>query len=260
VSIGAGLLIINGDDWGYDPSITEAIAECFRAGAITSVSAMVYMSDSARAASLAASGGEPVGLHVNLTEAFTDPDCPEHVRARQQRLVRYFAGPRWRMWGFSLRWFTQVDLCIADQLEAFRELYGREPTHIDGHEHVHQSLGVMFARSLPSGAHMRPSFTFLPGEKSLSNRLARRFVNRLMRVRFRTPRYLFDLREIHPALGGAGLERKLDLARGDTVEVMTHPGQPDEHAILLDDSWDSLLRGRRLGAYADLASSIGTAR
>lgn len=255
-----GLLIINADDWGYVPSTTDAIDECFRAGSVTSVSAMVYMSDSVRAANLAASGREPVGLHLNLTEAFTDPVCPEPVRARQQRLVRYFAGPEWRMWGFSPRLFTLVEACIADQLEVFRDLYGREPTHIDGHEHVHQSLGVMFARSLPSGASMRPSLTFLPGEKSIVNRLTRMFVNRLMRVRFRLPRYLFDLREIHPALGGAGLERKLHLAHRETVEVMTHPGKPDERAILLDDSWASLLRGRRLGAYAELASSIGTAR
>jgi predicted glycoside hydrolase/deacetylase ChbG (UPF0249 family) len=247
-----GLLIINADDWGYDTSTTGAIVECFRAGSVTSVSAMVYMSDSARAADLAESGGEPVGFHMNLTEAFTDPACPERVRVRQQRLVRYFAGPQWRMWGFSPRLFTEIEDCIADQLEAFRHLYGREPTHIDGHKHVHQSAGVMLGRSLPSGANMRPSFTYLPGEKSILNRLARMFVNRLMRVRFRSPRYLFDLREIHPALGGAGLERKLDLSHRDTVEVMTHPGQPDERAILLDDSWASLLRGRRVGAYADL--------
>jgi chitin disaccharide deacetylase len=255
-----GLLIINADDWGYDTSTTEAIDECFRAGSVTSVSAMVYMSDSARAAKLAASGREPVGLHLNLTEAFSDPACPEGVRVRQQRLVRHFAGPHWRMWGFSPTLFTQVEDCIADQLAAFRDLYGREPTHIDGHEHVHQSLGVMFARSIPSSGNMRPSFTFMPGEKSIVNRLARSFVNRLMRVRFRSPRYLFDLREIHPELGGAGLERKLDLSHRHTVEVMTHPAHPDEHAILLDDSWALLLRGRRLGAYADLGSSIGTAR
>jgi chitin disaccharide deacetylase len=255
-----GLLIINADDWGYDTSTTQAIHECFRAGSVTSVSAMVHMSDSARAAQLAASGREPAGLHLNLTEAFTDPACPERVRMRQQRLVRHFAGPRWRMWGFSPTLFTQVEECIADQLEAFRDLYGREPTHIDGHEHVHQSLGVMFARSLPSGTNMRPSFTFMPGEKSIFNRLGRRFVNRLMRVRFRSPRYLFDLREIHPALGGAGLERKLDLSHSHAVEVMTHPAHLDEHEILLSESWASLLRGRRLGPYADLGSSIGTAR
>jgi predicted glycoside hydrolase/deacetylase ChbG (UPF0249 family) len=253
-----GLLIINADDWGYDLSTTEAIDECFRAGSITSTSAMVHMSDSARAATLAASTERPVGLHLNLTETFTDPGCPAEVRARQQRLVRHFAGPRWRMWGLNLRLFTQIEQSIADQLDAFRNLYGREPTHIDGHEHVHQSLAAMFARSMPSGTSMRPSFTFLPGEKSTFNRLARMFVNRLMRVRFRSPRYLFDLCELHPALGGAGLERKLDLSNAAAVEVMTHPAEAAERAILMDESWVSLLRGRPLGGYPDLASPSGT--
>jgi predicted glycoside hydrolase/deacetylase ChbG (UPF0249 family) len=247
------LLIINGDDWGCDRQTTDAIHECFVAGAVTSVTAMVYMSDSVRAAELAAGGGEPVGLHVNLTEPFTDPACPPPVRRRQERIVRYFAGPPWRMWGFSLALFIEIENCITDQLEAFRSLYGHEPTHIDGHQHVHQSLGVMFARSLPTGAKMRPSFTFMPGEKSLPNRLVRMLLNRMMRVRFRSPRYFFSIRDMHPALGGAGLEQKLDLAEHHAVEVMTHPGISDERAVLLGEGWAALLRGRRLGAYTNFA-------
>jgi predicted glycoside hydrolase/deacetylase ChbG (UPF0249 family) len=247
------LLIINADDWGSDRHTTDAIHECFLAGVVTSVTAMVYMSDSARAAELAAVGGEPVGLHVNLTEAFTDPACPPHVRARQERIVRYFGGPGWRMWGLSPTLFTAIETCIADQLEAFRGLYGHEPTHIDGHQHVHQSLGVMFARSLPSGTKVRPSFTFMPGEKSLPNRVVRMLLNRMMRVRFCSPRYFFSIRDMHPALGGAGLEQKLDLADHHAVEVMTHPAASDERAVLLDEGWAALLRGRQLGAYPNLA-------
>jgi chitin disaccharide deacetylase len=247
-----GLLIVTGDDWGMDRRTTDAIHECFLAGAITSVTAMVYMSDSARAATVGAGGGEPAGLHVNLTEAFTDPTCPEPMRRRQERIVRYFDGPKWRRWGFSPNLFTEIELCITDQLEAFRRLYGRDPTHIDGHEHVHQSLGVMLARSIPTGMKMRPSFTFMPGEKSLPNRLARRFVNRVMRTRFRSPRYLFSIRDIHSAFGGSGIEDRLDLADHDTVELMTHPGLSDERAVLLDASWAALLRGRPVGAYTDL--------
>src|SRR6266542_2815376 len=121
---------------------------------------MVFMSDSVRSAELAGRGGEPVGLLLNLTEAFTDPACPEIVRRHQERIARYFAGPKWRWWGFSPTLFTEIERCIGDQLQAFRELYGREPAHVDGHQHVHQSLGVMFARSLPAGTKMRPSFTF----------------------------------------------------------------------------------------------------
>jgi len=247
-----GLLIITADDWGHDPETTDAIDECFRAGGVTSVSAMVHMSDSARAADLAARGGEPVGLHLNLTEPFTDASCAREVRERQSAVAAYLHGPAWRMWGLNARMFTTIEACIAEQLEAFRHLYGREPAHVDGHEHVHQALGVIFARSVPGGVKMRPSFTFMRGEKSPANRLVRALVNRVMRSRFSTPRYLFDLREMHPALGGAGLDRKLALADRHSVEVMTHPAMPDERALLLGDDWTALISGRRTGAYADL--------
>jgi len=247
-----GLLIITADDWGHDREATDAIHECFRAGAVTSVSAMVHMSDSLRAAEVAATGGEPVGLHLNLTEPFTDPGCPEPVRTRQAAIAGYLAGPTWRMWGLNARMFRTVEACIAEQLETFRRLYGREPAHVDGHEHVHQALGVMLARSWPGGVKMRPSFTFMRGEKSLPNRLTRMFVNRVMRARFRTPRYFFSIRDMHPALGGEGLERKLALADEHAVEVMTHPAIPDERALLLGDDWAACVSGRRVGAYADL--------
>lgn len=246
------LLIISADDWGLRPSATDAIHECFLAGAISSASAMVHMEDSTRAAALAADGGMPVGLHLNLTTALTDPACPGQVRERQERSARYFAGPGWRRWGLSPTLFTTIEDCIAEQLDAFQRLYGREPTHIDGHHHIQQSLGVVFARSIPTGTKMRPSLTFMPGERSLPNRLARTLVNRAMRTRFRSPRYFFSIRRIHPALGGAGLERKLDLADDDAVEVMTHPASPDELSVLLDPSWAAVLRRRRVGSYADL--------
>jgi predicted glycoside hydrolase/deacetylase ChbG (UPF0249 family) len=248
-----GLLIINADDWGLDEPTTDAIHECVNAGAVTSVSAMVYMSDSARAAELAANGMEPPGLHLNLIEAFTDPACPAAVRTRQARIVKYFEGPRRRRWGLSPTLFTEIERCIADQLDAYARLYGHAPSHVDGHEHLHSSLGVILARSLPRGTKMRPSFTFMRGEKSLPNRLTRASVNKLMRLRFRTPRYFFSIRDIHPALGGAHLERRLDLADRHTVEVMSHPGVADERAVLLDKSWASLIAGHRVGGYVDFA-------
>jgi hypothetical protein len=74
-----------------------------------------------------------------------------------------------------------------------------------------------------------------------------------MRTRFRAPRWFFDIRDLHPALGGGELERRLDLANGDAVEVMTHPGWADERALLLGEGWAAVLRGRPLGSYADLS-------
>ena len=75
-----GLLIVNADDWGYDRATTDAIERAFEAGRITSATGMVHMADSARAAELANRLGRAIGLHINLTQPFSDPDTPERVR------------------------------------------------------------------------------------------------------------------------------------------------------------------------------------
>ena len=53
----AGRLIVNADDWGRDPRTTGRILDCALRGAVSSVSAMVFMEDSERAATLARERG-----------------------------------------------------------------------------------------------------------------------------------------------------------------------------------------------------------
>jgi predicted glycoside hydrolase/deacetylase ChbG (UPF0249 family) len=247
-----GLLIINADDWGLDAPTTEAIRRCFVAGAVTSASAMAFMAGSEGAARVAADLEIPVGLHINLTEPFTAVDLDEEVRARQARTAAYFGGPGWRRWGVSRALFPEIEICIAEQLTEFRRLYGREPTHFDGHEHIHQSFGVLAAKAFPRDAKMRPSLTFMPNEKWWPNRAVRAVVNRTMRARFSTPRYLFSIRDMHPQFGGRALEEKLALASGAAVEVMTHPGWDDEREVLLDAGWLELISLRPTGSYEQL--------
>jgi len=61
------MLIINADDLGRSVVETDAALRCYSAGRITSVSAMVFMSDSERAAELANGNGLDVGLHLNFS-------------------------------------------------------------------------------------------------------------------------------------------------------------------------------------------------
>lgn len=250
-----GLLIVNADDWGVDQPTTDAAAECCAAGAVTSVSAMVFMADSERAAQLALERALAVGLHINLTTPFTDPAAGQQLQGRQDRLVAHFAGFGWRRWGASPTRSAAIEHSIADQLAEFRRLYGRDPTHFDGHHHIHQSLGVLAARAIPAGSRMRPSFTFGPGEKTWLNRAYRGGLNAILSARFATPRYFFSLRDLHPALGGSAVEEKLALSSGSAVEVMTHPAEADERAVLLDRDWLELIAQRNLGDYRDLDSA-----
>lgn len=145
-----GLLVVNADDLGSDVHNTDAILTCFQAGAISSSTAMVFMADSERAAGLARSHDLPTGLHLNLTMRYTAPGAPTDARRRQSHVVDLFAQARQphRAWRPAKR---LIGACVEDQLDEFRRLYGREPTHVDGHNHAHLSANVLLSRALPSG-------------------------------------------------------------------------------------------------------------
>src|SRR5271165_1805705 len=83
----AGLLIINADDWGRDHETTDRTLECFLRGALSSVSAMVFMEDSERAAAVARERGIDVGLHLNFTTPFSAAGPPAALMERQRELA-----------------------------------------------------------------------------------------------------------------------------------------------------------------------------
>jgi chitin disaccharide deacetylase len=119
-------LIVNADDLGLSAGVNAGIAEAHEHGIVTSASLMVRAGAAAAAADLAREHpGLAVGLHLDLAEwRFEDgewrvayerctPDDPAAVEAE----------------------------CRA-QVDAFRELTGRDPTHLDSHQHIHMSEPV----------------------------------------------------------------------------------------------------------------------
>ena len=248
----SGLLIVNADDWGLDSPTTDATLDCFRAGAITSASGMVWMADSARAAAIARTEDLPIDLHLNLIEPFTASDAPREVAERQRRVASRYSAAGARGLLYHPQWAREVERCIADQMREFERLYGRAPAHVDGHRHGHLALNCVFARPLGRVPRYRPAFTFLAGESSVPKRVARALLNGLIRTRFRTARYLFNLRALHPALGGSHMDEKLSLADRYPVEVMVHPGADDELRVLGDGDWVARISRHRLGSYAQL--------
>ena len=247
----SGLLIVNADDYGAAPATTDAILDCFERGAITSATTMVWMQDTERAAELAAERELPTGLHLNLTMDFDGPAVPPDVAAVQGRLT----GRMSRRLGLT-RWAYRpllrgaVNTSIADQLGRFEELYGRPPTHLDSHNHVHLSPNVLFSKALSHGTKVRTSHDFA-GRLGDSPKVLRRA---LMRRRFRTTDSFFSIRSIHPELGGSGLEEALNRARTHSVEVMVHPHWEDEYELLGTDAWLQAIADLPLGSYADLPS------
>jgi hypothetical protein len=255
----SGLLVVNADDWGGSEATTDAILRTFEAGRVTSTTGLVYMPDSDRAAEIARRAKLPVGLHLNLTQPFSDPATPATVRERQHRVAERLAGSGpdghpgaapLRKWLYDPRIRIEVDLAIADQLERFRALYGQMPTHFDGHNYVDVCPNVFLSRSIPRGSKMRNSLGRFPLERS-PMALLRAMRQVLRSSRFTSTRYVLHIAALDlPAHGP--LDPKLRLADEGAVEVISHPDDEREHAILMSDGWERALAEHRLGSFADV--------
>jgi hypothetical protein len=124
---------------------------------------------------------------------------------------------------------TSFEYVVATQLDEYRRLYGAPADRIDGHHHMHLCANIMLGRLLPTGTIVRRNFSFWRGEKSFANRLYRQFVDRILTRRHRLVDFFFSL----PPLNATGdIQRILSLARNSTVEVATHPVNPEDYRVL----------------------------
>jgi len=119
-------LVVNADDFGLSAGVNDGILRGHVEGIVTTTSLMVR--GPAAEAAVAAAAAHPrlaLGLHVDLAEwirvegewrcayEVVDTDDAEAVAAELER-----------------------------QLERFRELTGRDPSHLDSHQHVHREEPV----------------------------------------------------------------------------------------------------------------------
>jgi len=119
-------LIVNADDFGLSDGVNAGIAESHRRGIVTSASLMVRPGTAIAAAELSRElPALSVGLHFDLGEWMcrdgTWHTLSEVVPLDDPQAVR---DELWR------------------QLNRFRELLGRDPTHLDSHQHVHRQSPV----------------------------------------------------------------------------------------------------------------------
>jgi chitin disaccharide deacetylase len=244
------MLIINADDYGRSPEATDNILRCLRAGAVTSASAMVFMTDSRRAAGLARASGLDTGLHLNLDLPFDAQDTPPELRRRQLRIAGYFRLGRWAQVVDNPFLRRDLTFVVRTQREEYGRLYGADPARVDGHHHLHLSANMLRGRLLPAGAVVRRSFTFGPGEKSFFNRAYRRRIDRRLARRHICADAFFSIEPLDdmPRLG-----RIIELARTHDVELMVHPGRPREVEFLLSPRILALLGDCPRGTYRQLA-------
>ena len=247
------MLIVNADDWGLDVATTDAISESYAAGRITSATAMVFMADSERAAEIALRIGLPVGLHLNLDTPFTGSDVPEPVRRPHTELTRRFdkRKRRWRRWiPDPTIGRAEIERTVRQQLARFEELYGRSPTHVDGHHHMHVVPGVARTPAL-ARFPMRRGFSALPGTRTPTS-LARHLHHRLFLSQHRSTDHFFSITSMRRELLAGEQPALLRLADDGVLEVMGHPGSSKERELLMCDAWGEALRDVQLGSYEDI--------
>ncbi|MBZ5723509.1 MAG: ChbG/HpnK family deacetylase [Acidobacteriia bacterium] len=225
----AGRLIVNADDWGRDRETTDRTVECIVRGAVSSVSAMMFMQDSERAAAIARERGIDAGLHLNFTTPFSAPGVPALLTRHQQRLAAYLRPHRFAQVVFHPALMRSFAYAVAAQRNEFVRLYGKEPDRLDGHHHMHLCANVLLGGLLPPGTVVRRNFSFWPGEKSSCNLLYRKVVDAALARRHRLTDFFFSLAPLHPP---ARLQRIFALARVSAVEVETHPVDRSEYRFL----------------------------
>ncbi|MFO1478369.1 MAG: ChbG/HpnK family deacetylase [Verrucomicrobiota bacterium] len=243
------MIIINADDWGRSRAETDAALKCFRAKRITSVTAMMFMEDSERAAGLAKEWGIDAGLHLNLSQRFNGPGVPEEVRRSHDRVVRFILRSKYAVLFYHPLLRRDFRRVFQAQWDEFVRLYGRAPSHVDGHQHRHLSANVLLDRIIPAGEKVRRNFSFWPGEKGLVNRAYRRVLDNWMSRRYRLTDYFFSL---GTCLQTGCLSRVADLGKTASVELMTHPVRQNELEYLSGDTWVITFGRHRMGSYRQL--------
>jgi predicted glycoside hydrolase/deacetylase ChbG (UPF0249 family) len=226
---GRGLLIVNADDWGRNARTTDMILDCALKGAVSAVSAMVFMEDSERAAAMALDRGLNRGLHLNLTESFSAPGRHNRLVERQQNIARYLRRHRLAPVVFHPGLINSFEYVVATQIDEYRRIYGSDPDRLDGHHHMHLCANVVYQRLLPAGTLIRRNFSFQSGEKGLFNRVYRGFLDRQLQRRHNMVDYFFSLAPLEPS---NRLQRVFSLARQFTIELETHPVNPQEYQFL----------------------------
>lgn len=130
-------LIVNADDFGQSPGVNRGIIEAHEHGIVTSTSLMTRWLAAGEAALYAKAHPKlSLGLHLDLGEWIY----------RDGTWVPVYTVVR-------LDDESAVEQEIAEQLNVFRYLVGREPAHINSHQHVHlrepvRSIALRICKSL----------------------------------------------------------------------------------------------------------------
>ena len=209
----ARLLIVNADDYGLTAGVSRGILDAHRRGIVTSTTLLVNRPVDPALIEALKSSGLGVGLHMNLT--LGPPVAPARRVASlvdgEGRFVRDAreAAQRARK--------DEARIELGMQIDEFRRVVGRFPTHLDSHHHVGRHEPILelvldFARAIKV-----PVRTQDPEVRAMARKVALKTPDHFMGesgpdAYWSSERVLAHLRELP----------------GGVTEFMTHPGYYDD--------------------------------
>jgi len=181
-------LIVNADDFGFSGGVNRGIVEAHEEGIVTSASLMVEQPAADDAAAYARAHPDlGVGLHLELPRPRLRRDVAELIHARARR-----------------------------QLERFRELVGRDPTHIDSHRHAHRQEPARSA-ALELGAELGvPVRHFSPAIRHSPEFYGQHYGR------------IYSTTSVPERVGVDALVGILERLEPGATELCCHPGYPED--------------------------------
>ena len=149
MSPAAKVLIVNADDFGLTPGVSRGILEAHRNGIVTSTTLLVNREIPPAQRDELQASGLGVGVHLNLTLG-TPVSNPRRVPSLVDAEGRFIRDAREAA---ARARIDEARIELGSQIDAFRKIMGRFPTHLDTHHHVGRhdpilDLVLDFARAL----------------------------------------------------------------------------------------------------------------
>lgn len=223
-------LIINADDLGLTPGVTDGILQAHTHGIVTSTSALMnsthIQKDLLRARNECPNLG--IGVHLTLTEGKPLLPC-EKVLSLVDENSRFFKlnhEPE-RIRGIN---FDEVRAEWRAQIESFMD-HGMNPDHLDSHHHISYFHPEMFELMLTLAHEFQLPVRYPP--QVFLERLGQEEVDRLLQAYgLKTPVDCITNFYGHDnAVSRENLFSIIDFLGNGTHEVMCHPGYADQELL-----------------------------
>ena len=244
-------LIVNADDFGWTEGVNRGILEAFQNGIVTSTSLLANGAAFAEAVEAARSApGRGVGVHLNLSNGLPVADR-RAVTSLLSNAGEFKGGPESLLLRRARRGLVlaEVEQEWDAQIQKVRNA-GIEPTHLDGHKHVHMLPGLFeialrlakrhnigairvsleassLRAALASGSQQNSAVVMKQGVQARGLKLlARHAREQAQRAGISTADYFCGIAQTGE-LTREGVAQFLKILPEGTTELMCHPGYAD---------------------------------